>query len=121
MVWKYFNRMPYFDSRSEYYGWYVDHFETTPPIPTYLVGALVGNLKKSHEIEGSEVNVYTYNDYLNQVFYVTEETPTLFETMQNYTDSSNELTKMDFISIPDFDDDGMENWGINTYRYVNQL
>lgn len=121
MLWKYVNRMPYFDSRSGYYGWYVDHFETTPPIPTYLVGALVGNLKKSNEMEGSEVNVYTYNDYLNQVFYVTKETPTLFETMQNYTDSSNELTKMDFISIPDFDGDGMENWGINTYRYVNQL
>lgn len=99
----------------------MDHFETTPPIPTYLVGAFVGYLKKSDAIEGSEINVYTYNDYLNQVLYVTEETPMLFITMQNYTDSSNELKKMDFVSIPDFDGDGMENWGINTYRYVNQL
>lgn len=119
MPWKCFNWIPYFYSRSGYYGWLVDHYETTPPIPTYLVGALVGILKKSNAIEGSEINVYTYNDYLNQVMYVTEETPMLFEAMQNYTDSSNELKKMDFISIPDFDDDGMENWGINTYRYVN--
>ncbi|XP_060860635.1 glutamyl aminopeptidase-like [Metopolophium dirhodum] len=111
------SNMPiYFTQDLGYYGWYADLYETTPPIPTYLVGALVGNLKKSHAIEGSDVNVYTYNDYLNQVLYVTEETPTLFETMQNYTDSSNELKKMDFISIPDFDGDGMENWGINTYR-----
>jgi len=85
------------------------------------VGALVGNLKKSNAIEGSEINVYTYNDYLDQVLYVTNETPTLFETMRNYTDSSNELKKMDFVSIPDFDAVGMENWGINAYRYANQL
>lgn len=107
-----------FFSHSEYYGWWADHYATTPPIPTYLVGVLVGNLKKSDAIEGSDINVYTYNDYLNQVLYVTEETPMLFDAMQNYTDSSNELTKMDFMAIPDFDGDGMENWGINAYRYV---
>lgn len=111
------SNMPrYFTQRLEYYGWYADHYETTPPIPTYLVGALVGYLKKSDAIEGSEIDIYTYSDYLDQVLYVTAETPTLFETMKNYTDSSNELKKMDFLSIPDFDGNGMENWGINAYR-----
>jgi hypothetical protein len=85
------------------------------------VAALVGNLKKSSTIEGSIVDVYTYNDYLEQVMYATTETPMLFSAMENYTDSENQLKKMDFISIPDFDGDGMENWGINAYRYVNKL
>uniref|UniRef100_A0A2S2PB91 glutamyl aminopeptidase n=2 Tax=Schizaphis graminum TaxID=13262 RepID=A0A2S2PB91_SCHGA len=110
------NMPQYLTQRLEYYGWWADHYETTPPIPTYLVAAVVGNLKKSSTIEGSIVDVYTYNDYLEQVMYVTAESPMLFSAMENYTDSENELKKMDFISIPDFDGDGMENWGINTYR-----
>lgn len=109
----------FYFSYSEYYGWWADHFETTPPIPTYLVGALVGNFKKSSKIEGSLIDVYTYNDYLDQVLYATEETPMLFSSMENYTESQNDLKKMDFLSVPDFDGDGMENWGINAYRYVN--
>lgn len=39
--------------------------------------------------------------------------------MENYTNSQNDLRKMDFLSVPDFDGDGMENWGINAYRYVD--
>lgn len=83
------------------------------------MGALVGNFEKSSKIEGSLIDIYTYKDYLDQVLYATEETPMLFKSMENYTDSENDLTKMDFLSVPDFDGDGMENWGINAYRYVN--
>lgn len=102
----------------DYYGWWSDHFNTTPPLPTYLVGAVVGDLRTSERIEGADINVFTYNEHLLQTGYVVKESISVFQTMQNYTNSSSELVKMDFVAVPDFDGNGMENWGINTYRYI---
>lgn len=84
------------------------------------MGILVGTLKKSHQIEGNDLNIYTSQDYLTQTEYIMNETPMLIETMENYTYSPSELKKIEFVAIPDFSGDGMENWGINTYRYVHQ-
>lgn len=81
------------------------------------MGILVGELKKSDKFDGSEINVYTYQDYLSQTDYVMDELSSFYQPMMNYTESSNELEKMDFLAIPDFNTDGMENWGINAYRY----
>lgn len=83
------------------------------------MGVLVGVLKQSPQIEDNDLNIYTSQDYLMQTGYVMQETPMLIETMLNYTNSSSELKKNDFIAIPDFSADGMENWGINTYRYAH--
>lgn len=101
---------------SQYYGFWLDNFQTTPPIPTYLVGLFVGELKKSDKYNGSNVNVYTYQDYLSQTDHVMEESSTLFQTMENYTDIKSNLNKMDFLTIPDLGGDATENWGINVYR-----
>lgn len=101
---------------SQYYGWWIDHFETTPPIPTYLVGFLVGELRKTVQVQETNVNVYTYNDYVTQGDYAIEETPMLYESMENFTESTSEVKKIDYLAVPDFDVDATENWGINAFR-----
>lgn len=46
------------------------------------------------------------------------ETPALYDTMENYTGINVEGTKMDFFTLPDFEPDGLEAWGLNSYRYT---
>lgn len=98
----------------------MDHFETTPPISTYLVACLVGELKKSAHDEDSPVYVYANGDYLAKTKYVLEQTPMLFETMENYTDSPFSTKKIDFLAIPDLGTGATENWGLYTFRYVHR-
>ncbi|VVC40906.1 Hypothetical protein CINCED_3A003082 [Cinara cedri] len=111
------SNMPlYMSQRLEYYGWWLDSFETTPPIPTYLVGGFVGVLKKSEHSKETNVNVYGSGDHLNQTGYAMEEAPTLFQTMDNYTTIPDGIVKMDFVGIPEIDGEGLEIWGMNLYR-----
>lgn len=106
----YFNR--------QYFGLWMDHYETTKPISTYMVAILVGNLKKSVMLNSDmEVSIYTYDDHLTQTGYALNETPILYEAMENYTGVNGEVGKVDLLAIPDFDSDGAENWGLNSYRY----
>jgi hypothetical protein len=83
------------------------------------VAAFVGELRKSMEVEDSNVTVYTSEDYLTQTGYVMEETPELFTTMVNYTEIPIEANKMEFLSVPDFNGESTENWGLNTYRFAS--
>lgn len=84
-----------------------------------MVGILVGKLKKSvSSFSDTKISIYTYDDYLTQTAYVLEKTPILYETMENYTEVRGEIGKMDFLALPDFDPDGAENWGLNSYRYL---
>lgn len=103
---------------SGYRNWWLDHFETTPPIPTYAVAALVGELRKSTKSKDNNVTVYTSEDYLSQTDYVVGETSELFEALVNYTECPIEMNKIDFLSLPDFAGDSTENWGLNAYRYA---
>lgn len=101
---------------SEYYGIWLDHFNPTEPIPTYLVGALVGQLKKSARVNGSDVDVYTNGEHLSRTEYVQEDTPAMIETMENYTAVPSEMGKIDLLALPDFGGDGAEGWGMQFYR-----
>lgn len=102
----------------QYYGIWLDHYEPTKPISTYMVGVLVGNLQNS-TLHSSDTNIsiYTYDEYLTQTAYVLEETPMLYDAMENYTEVKGEMEKVDILALPDFDPDGAENWGLNSYRY----
>jgi len=80
------------------------------------VGIFVGELKQSEQVEGAELNVYSYNNYLTQGGYAMEETPALLESMENFTESTSDVNKMDYLAVPDFNTDGTENWGINAFR-----
>lgn len=85
-----------------------------------MVAGLIGELQKSEQMNSSNVNVtiFTYNDYLSQTDYAKTETPALIETMENFTGIEKEMNKMDYIAIPDFDEEGVEGVGLNLYRYA---
>jgi len=80
------------------------------------VGILVGELKKSVRADGTDVDVYTYGDYVTQASYAMDETPPLYESMANITRCASEVTKTDYVAVPDFNADGTENWGMHAFR-----
>lgn len=102
--------------RSEYYGIWLDHYNPTEPIPTYLVSALVGQLKKSKQVNGSDVYMYTNGEHLSRTEYAQEETPAMIATMENYTGVPSEMAKIDLLALPDFGSGGAEGWGVQFYR-----
>lgn len=101
---------------SDYYGIWLDQYNPTEPITTYLVSALVGQLKKSERVNGSDVNVYANGESLSRTMYTQEETPAMIATMEDYTDVPSETAKIDLLALPDFGGDGAEGWGVQFYR-----
>lgn len=78
----------------------------------------MGNLQKSVlPSSNTNISIYTCNEDFSQTAYVLEETPMLYDTMENYTEVRGEVEKVDLLALPDFDPDGAENWGLNSYRY----
>lgn len=92
-----------------------DLYQTTTPIPTYLVAFSVSEFSTSNAEQ--KIHVYTHREYLDQVTYIEEKAKTLLSAMEMYTNIPYSNPKIDFLAVPDFSYGAMENWGLNTYRY----
>jgi aminopeptidase N len=90
------------------------HFQTTPPMSTYLVAIYVGDFVAN--VNNSAVKVYARADSVNQTKYVGSEAQKHLDVLSKYTGIKYMLPKMDLLAIPDFKSGAMENWGMNTYR-----
>lgn len=97
-------------------------FATTPPMSTYLVAFIVGDLKYI-ETNAFRVPVRVYatpgTEHLGK-FSLDLAAKTL-EFYEKTFDSPYPLPKMDMVAIPDFSAGAMENWGLVTYRLVDLL
>ena len=98
-------------------------FNTTPPMSTYLLAFIVGEL---NVIESKDfripVRVFAPPDQDIQrgKFSVDLAAKTLAFYEKKF-DSQFPLPKMDMVAIPDFSAGAMENWGLVTYRTVDVL
>jgi len=89
-----------------------DHFQETPPMPTYLVAFFVGEF---YAMKTRNVAVYTHKSYIGQAEYVANKSSYLLGAMENFTGVDYVLPKLDLLAVPDCMG-AMENWGLNTYR-----
>jgi len=98
-------------------GWQRTEFMTTPPLPSYLIAYAVGPLERT-PIEGLDVPGFVYmpKGHADEVGYVTRETPTIFNALEDYFDLEYPFRKLDFIAVPEFAFGAMENPGLITYR-----
>jgi len=78
----------------------------------FMVGQLRNVTKKGF------VSIYTHYDYSLQTTYAEEESPALIKTMETYTDTLSETPQIIYLAAPDFETDGVENRGLNIYRYA---
>lgn len=92
------------------------YFETTPLMSTYLVAFYIGEFV-SNEYEAN-ITVYTRKMFANQTEYVGVCVSKHLQVMEEYTGIKYMLPKLDLLAVPDFNEGAMENWGMNTYKYV---
>ncbi|KAI9865875.1 MAG: Aminopeptidase 2 mitochondrial [Trichoglossum hirsutum] len=98
-------------------------FNRTPPMSTYLLAFIIGELKyvesKSFRVP---VRVYATPDKdIEHGKFSLELAAKTLDFYEKTFDSKFPLPKMDMVAIPDFSAGAMENWGLVTYRVVDLL
>jgi alanyl aminopeptidase len=99
-------------------------YQTTPPLPTYLLAWIVGPLDV---VEGALPAAAPRDHALpfrgvaargrgHELAYALEHTPPLLEGLERYFGEPYPFAKLDVIAVPDFSAGAMENVGAITFR-----
>ncbi|XP_066246171.1 aminopeptidase N-like [Euwallacea similis] len=105
-------------------GWVWDHFETTPPMATYLVAFTIcdfDHVTSSNRSIGPVFKVYAPKDDLSKAQYALEVVQEILPFLEQYFGIKYPLPKLDLIAIPSFGTDAMENWGLIHFKKSNLL
>ena len=93
-------------------------FRETPPMSTYLLAFVVGELEsiEAKSLDGTLVRVWTTPGRANQGQFALDVAVGLLPYFNDYFGIPYPLEKLDHLAIPDFAAGAMENWGAITYR-----
>jgi hypothetical protein len=96
-------------------------FKNTPPMSTYLLCIVIGDLRKVLEqdlitINDTKVNGYAPRELAENIKFSVIKNYEALEYFEKWFDIKYSLPKLDAVSIPDFGAGAMENWGLITYR-----
>ena len=92
-------------------------FETTPPMPAYLLALFAGDFEKlEDEAAGVQLGLYTTPGKKEQGRYALEITKEILRDYAEYFGTKYPLPKLDQIALPNTGAGGMENWGAIVYR-----
>ncbi|XP_012288916.1 aminopeptidase N [Orussus abietinus] len=93
-------------------------FETTPRMSTYLVAFVVSDFKVLKE---DRFAVWTKKQTLNSAKFALDFGKKSLEALENFTNITFAISKMDQVAVPHFRAGAMENWGLVTYRETSLL
>ncbi len=93
-------------------------FERTPPMSTYLLAFVVGDMARveGEADDGTLVRVWATRGKEELGRFALENSIAALRYMNEYFGVPYPLAKMDHIALPDFAAGAMENWGAITYR-----
>jgi len=106
-------------------GWLWDRFETSPPMPTYLVAFFVGALaRKSRTAVGAGepgqnslmVRVLARRERLRDAAFALSLAPKVMMEMGQWLSRPTSLTKLDLLALPGPGPDAVENWGLVSFQ-----
>jgi alanyl aminopeptidase len=97
-------------------GWKTLEFETSPPLPSYLIAMAVGPMD-SVEIPDLPVpgRIYTPRGQSGLAAYAAEMVTPILQAQQAYFGMAYPYRKLDFIAIPEYWPGAMEHPGAITY------
>ncbi len=93
-------------------------FAETPPMSTYLLAFVVGDLAsvEAKAGDGTLIRVWATPDRAHLGDLALETSVSILDYMNEYFGIPYPLEKLDHIALPDFAAGAMENWGAITYR-----
>ena len=92
-------------------------FETTPPLPTYLVAFAVGPFDiLSGPPHDPPIRVVTTRGRSGLAGLALETAQAMIEQLSDYFDMAYPYAKLDIVAVPDFGAGAMENPGLVTFR-----
>ena len=101
-------------------GWTLHDFQTSPPLPTYLVALTVGPLDvvaaPEGTIEGVPLRVLAPKGKGELAAYALEHTPRILAHQTEYFGQDYPFAKLDLVAVPNFSAGAMENVGLVTFR-----
>ena len=94
------------------------YFAETPPMSTYLIAFIVGELEylEGKARDGTLVRIWTTIGKKEQAQFALDVATRLLPYYNDYFGVPYPLEKLDHLAIPDFAAGAMENWGAITYR-----
>lgn len=105
------------------------HFQPSPPMSTYLVAIVIGQLASAERevpaaVEGGaprKVAVWGVPDQVSNLEYAADAAAAILPAYERAFGIPYSLPKLDLVAIPDFSAGAMENWGLITYRQTALL
>ena len=93
-------------------------FKKTPPMSTYYLAFIVGDLASIEQVssDGTLVRIWATHGKESQGQFALTTSVKLLDYFNAYFGMPYPLDKLDHIAIPDFAAGAMENWGAITYR-----
>ncbi|KAJ8928334.1 hypothetical protein NQ314_019110 [Rhamnusium bicolor] len=105
-------------------GWVWDHFQSTPPMSTYIVAFTISDFESisaNSTSAGPIVKIWAPKDDLSQAYYALNITHELLPFLEDYFGMKYPLPKLDMLAIPNFGKGAMENWGLISFRKSSLL
>ncbi|KAL3271137.1 hypothetical protein HHI36_021634 [Cryptolaemus montrouzieri] len=96
-------------------GWVWDHYEDTPPIPTYTVAFVISDFKSTNSSRPL-TQLWSTQSFLPQTQYAGNLTSKIIDYIENYLNVSFPVEKLDLVAVPEFGYGAMENYGLITFR-----
>ncbi|KAK4883356.1 hypothetical protein RN001_006675 [Aquatica leii] len=95
---------------------FIDTYEETVDMPTYLVAFTITEMKFSETLDRYRIIARPEALNENHHKYGLNLTVSAFNFMETYTRVPFILPKIDQVAIPEFQNGGMENWGLIVYK-----
>ncbi|XP_042437233.1 aminopeptidase M1-C-like [Zingiber officinale] len=103
------------------------YFQESPIMSTYLVAFVVGSLDyiETYSSDGLKIRVYTRIGKSNQGKFALDLTTKTLDFLKGYFSIPYGLPKLDLAAVPNFQEQGMENYGLlifsEDYLFYDEL
>lgn len=97
----------------------MDTFAESPPMSTFLLALAIFDFSSLTSHDG-QFSSWTIPSKIHLVEHGHNFIPAIVGAMESITGSELPVPKIDQIALPQLNPVAMENWGMNTYRLVNQ-
>lgn len=107
-------------------GWAWSDFATSPPMSTYILAFAITPFANVERIYKSSLNeqtvavrFWTRPEKVHQMNFIADLATEMFQYLENWLQVPYSLDKIDFVAIPGYKYDAMENWGLVVHRSLH--